>query len=220
MAAAVRGLSPVIITVRIPSRRSCWNRSAIPVFTTSLSTTVPITWRPSATSRGGAPSAAVRETVFVTSTGTKPLHLPPRGYCVRRSLADSATGDVDSAHPAVGAEGHQGGAGQLPTPEPEPFFGQHDDGATLRCLVCAAGQLGHLGQFSLADIWCRFELSGLTVAEGDGACFVEEERGAVSGGLHRPSAHGKDVGLDESVHAGDADGGQQGADGGGDQRHQ
>ena len=43
MAAAVSGLSPVIITVRMPMRRSSANRSLMPPFTMSLSSMAPST---------------------------------------------------------------------------------------------------------------------------------------------------------------------------------
>ena len=52
MAVAVSGLSPVIITVRMPMRRSSSNRSEIPCFTTSLRWITPRIVVPSATARG------------------------------------------------------------------------------------------------------------------------------------------------------------------------
>ena len=65
---------------------------------------------------------------------------------------------------------------------------------------------------------------GLAVAERDGAGLVEQQHVDVAGGLHRAARHGDHVRLDHAVHAGDADGRQQRADGGRDQadeqRHQ
>jgi hypothetical protein len=61
------------------------------------------------------------------------------------------------------------------------------------------------------------QLGGLTVAEGDGAGLVQQQGVDVAGGLHRPARQGEHVVLDHPVHAGDADGRQQGADGGGDE---
>ncbi len=59
------------------------------------------------------------------------------------------------------------------------------------------------------------ELGREAVAEGDGAGLVEEERIDVSGCLHGPAGHGEDVALHQAVHAGDADGGEEAADRGG-----
>ena len=66
----------------------------------------------------------------------------------------------------------------------------------------------------------RDELGGLAVAEGDGAGLVEQQGVDVAGGLDGPAAHGQHVALHEAVHAGDADGRQQRADGGRDEAHQ
>ena len=58
------------------------------------------------------------------------------------------------------------------------------------------------------------------VAQGDGARLVQQQRLHVAGRLHGPAAHGEHVALDQAVHAGDADGREQGADGGRDQADQ
>ncbi len=54
----------------------------------------------------------------------------------------------------------------------------------------------------------------LPVAEGDGAGLVEQQHVDVAGRLDGPAGQGDDVLLEEAVHAGDADGGQQRGDGG------
>jgi hypothetical protein len=64
------------------------------------------------------------------------------------------------------------------------------------------------------------ELGGLAVAQGDGAGLVEQQRVHVAGGLDGASAHGQHVVLHQAVHAGDADGREQAADGGGNQADQ
>ena len=58
------------------------------------------------------------------------------------------------------------------------------------------------------------------VAEGDGAGLVQQQHVHVSRGLDRAAAHGQDVVLHQPVDAGDADGAQQPADGGGNQADQ
>ena len=64
------------------------------------------------------------------------------------------------------------------------------------------------------------ELGGLAVAEGDGAGLVEQQRVDVACGFDGAAGHGEDVVLHQAVHAGDADGGEQAADGGGDEADQ
>ena len=61
------------------------------------------------------------------------------------------------------------------------------------------------------------EARGLAVADGDGAGLVQEQRVDVAGGLDGLARLGDDVGPQCAVHAGDADGRQQAADGGRDQ---
>ena len=67
IAAAVSGLSPVIMTVRMPMARSCAKRPLIPPLTTSFSRMVPRTSRPSATTSGVPPWRDTSSTVLATS---------------------------------------------------------------------------------------------------------------------------------------------------------
>ncbi len=62
MAAAVTGLSPVIITVRRPMRRRSAKRSFTPGLTTSLRWMTPTSRSPSDTARGVPPERAMRST--------------------------------------------------------------------------------------------------------------------------------------------------------------
>ena len=70
----------------------------------------------------------------------------------------------------------------------------------------------------------RQELRRLAVAERDGAGLVEQQRVDVARRLDGAARHGEHVEAHQPVHAGDADGRQQRADGGRDQgdeqRHQ
>ena len=70
------------------------------------------------------------------------------------------------------------------------------------------------------DAFGRQELDGLAIAQRDGAGFVQQQHVHVAGGLDRPARHGDHVGLDHPIHAGDADGGKQPADGRGNQADQ
>ena len=75
------------------------------------------------------------------------------------------------------------------------------------------GKLRRLGERFLGHAGRRNELRGLTVAEGDGARFVEQQHIHIAGRLHGPAAHREHVLLHQSIDAGDADRAQQAADG-------
>ena len=72
IAAAVSGLSPVIMIVLIPIFRSSPNRSLMPPLTTSLSWITPSTRAPSATTSGVAPCLATPSTAVRTGAGSSP----------------------------------------------------------------------------------------------------------------------------------------------------
>jgi hypothetical protein len=87
----VSGLSPVIITVRIPIERSWSKRSLIPSFTTSFSSMTPSASAPSATTSGVAPDEATLSTISSSSGGTA----PPCSATQRRT-ASAARPDIAS----------------------------------------------------------------------------------------------------------------------------
>ena len=116
MAAAVSGLSPVIITVRMPMRRSSAKRSRTPAFTTSLSATAPSS-RPSRTTASGVcparaiSSVARRSSIAATvasrsgcarsTESTAPLWIrpPPKlrpesRVCAVKGIASASAGSV------------------------------------------------------------------------------------------------------------------------------
>ncbi len=70
---------------------------------------------------------------------------------------------------------------------------------------------GHVGQLLLAVAAHGKEVRGHPVAQRDRPRLVEEEHLHVAGRLDGPAAHGEDVALDQSVHPGDTDRGEQGA---------
>ena len=102
----------------------------------------------------------------------------------------------------------------------ELLLGEHDDGTAFGGLVGQRGKLGGIGQLRGIDAVDRDELGGLAVTQGDGAGLVEHEDVDVAGGLDGAAGHGQHVGLVQTAHAGDADGGQKGADGSGSQAHE
>ena len=99
-------------------------------------------------------------------------------------------------------------------------LGQHDDAAAFRGLVGEARKLRCFRKFLLFDPRCGDEFRRFAVAQRDRAGFVQEQNVHVAGGFDRPSAHRQHILLHHAVDAGDADGGEQAADGGGDQAHE
>ena len=72
IAAAVSGLSPVIITVLMPIARRCAKRSRMPPLTMSFRWMTPSACVPSATTSGVPPARAMRSTMPASCPGTVP----------------------------------------------------------------------------------------------------------------------------------------------------
>ena len=72
MAAAVMGLSPVIMTERMPTFLKLDNFSFMPSFSTSFSRTAPSTLEPSTTRRGVPPCLAISSTAVLMLAGMLP----------------------------------------------------------------------------------------------------------------------------------------------------
>ena len=144
------------------------------------------------------------------------------GDGVHRALADAGAGQVDAAHAGLRGEGNELGvnAAQVAAAQVVLLLGQHDDRAALGGLVGERRELRGVGQPLLAHVGRGHELGGLAIAEGDGAGLVEQQRVHVAGGFDGAPAHGQHVVLHQPVHAGDADGREQAADGGGNEADQ
>ncbi|MNN01959.1 hypothetical protein D3C81_1145930 [compost metagenome] len=97
---------------------------------------------------------------------------------------------------------------------------QTHDGFAFRGRVSQRRQQRRFTQQRRIDAGQRVEHGGLAVAVGDGAGLVEQQHIHVAGHFHRLAGFGQHVGSQRAVHAGDADGRQQPADGGGNQAHQ
>ena len=226
MARAVRSLSPVIITVRMPIRRSSSKRSRMPSLTTSLSSMTPSTRaavvrpRPAAAACRRRRRSRRRPRRRRAGRG-RPATRTQRGHRAGGALAQlPAVGEVDAAHPRLRGERHEVArrAGRVRSRSPYPRLGQDDDAAALGGLVGQRGELGGVGDLVRPSAPpTASELRRLPVAEGDGAGLVQQQGAHVAGGLHGAAAHGQHVALHEPVHAGDADGRQQRADGGRDE---
>ena len=223
MAAAVSGLSPVIMTVRMPMARNCSKRSRMPPLTMSFRCTTPSARSRSATTSGVPPVREMRSVMSISSVGT----VPPCSWT--NSTTESVAplrmrrpSMIHAAHARLGGEGNEVGfvLGHFAAANVVRLLGQHHDGAAFGSLVGQAGKLRGVGQFGLGDAVHGNEFHRLAIAQRDGAGLIEQQRVDVAGGFHGLAAHGQHVVLHHAIHAGDADGGKQAADGGGNQADQ
>ena len=97
---------------------------------------------------------------------------------------------------------------------------QRHDRAAFRRFIREAGDQRGLGQFGLRYARCGHEIACHTIAEGDGAGLVEQQRIDIARRFDRAAGGGDDIEAHEPIHAGDADGREQAADGRRDQCHQ
>lgn len=112
------------------------------------------------------------------------------------------------------------GLRQLALADAEALLGEHHHAASLGRLVGQACQLSRIGKFALANAANGQKGRSLTVAERDSARFVEQEHIYVTRRLDGTSAGSQHIGRIQSAHAGNADSGQQRADGGRRQAHE
>ena len=223
MAAAVSGLSPVIMTVRMPIRRSSAKRSRMPPLTMSLRWMTPSSRPSSATASGVPPDLAMLVGDRARARGAA---------CGRRGLAHrraphrprpcgSTAPSTSTPLMRVWAEnGHELGVQRrhLAAADAVLLLGQHDDRAAFRRLVGEARRAApHRPARARSTPRHRHELGRLAVAERDRAGLVEQQRVDVARRLDGAARHGEHVEAHQPVHAGDADGRQQRADRGRDQ---
>ncbi len=100
------------------------------------------------------------------------------------------------------------------------LLGEHDDGAAFGRFVRSEASWAASARSCAVDAGQRHEFGRLPVAERDGAGLVEQQRVHVARRFDRAAGHGEHVEAHKAVHAGDADGGEQRADGRGDQGHE
>ena len=132
------------------------------------------------------------------------------------ALAKLAAVEIHAAHARVGGERNEVRfvLRDFAAAQAVLLFGQHHDGAAFRRFVGQARKLRGVGQFVFRDAADGDELHGLAVAQRDGAGLIQQQRVHVARGFHGFAAHGQHVVLHHAIHAGDADGGEQAADGG------
>jgi len=105
-------------------------------------------------------------------------------------------------------------------PQAVLLLGQHYDAAAFRRLVGQRGELRRLSQLPDGRPCDGRELHGLPVAQRNRPRLVQQEHVDVACGFNRSSRCGDHIAPDHAVHARDADGRQQPADGRWDQAHQ
>ncbi len=175
-----------------------------------------------------APRSAIRSASAATPLGQRADLLLDR---VDRSLQDGdASRRLDATRARLGAEGDllDDGPAQLGergvvadtgrAPElSQALARQVDDGAALRRLVLDRRNKSGFDRFGLRDAGRRHDRSGQAVAVRDRARLVEQDDVDVTGGLDGTAAHRQDVEPRDAIHARDADGRQEAADGGRDE---
>ena len=140
---------------------------------------------------------------------------------IDRALAQLAGADIDAGQPRHRRERDELGAGRRHlTPNIIFFLHQRDDRAAFRGFVGIAGKQCGFRGFAFAHARHHNDFSRQPVAEGDGAGLVEQQRIDVAGRFHRAAGHRQHVEAHQPIHAGNADGREQRADGGRDQRHE
>ena len=194
--------------------------------TTSLRWMTPSRRPPSARPSGVPPERAMRSTAARNAGGSATP--PPAGragelqHGIDGALAQLAAVEIDAGQPRRRRE----------RDEARDCGGEA--GMAARYFSCASATIERPSGVSSARLASsaasaasrsetpghRDDLGRHAVAEGDGAGLVEQQRVDVAGRLDRAARHGEHVELEQAVHAGDADGRQQAADGGRDQRHE
>ncbi len=132
---------------------------------------------------------------------------------LRRALANFPAVQVHSGHAGLRGKGNEDRImrSEFAAAEPVFFLGQDDDRAALRGLVGERSELRGAGQFSVSDAGSGVKRGRFAIAKCDGAGLVEEQHVHVAGGFHGAPGHRNHVALDQAIHAGDPDGGEQSA---------
>ena len=150
IAAAVSGLSPVIITVLIPILRNCAKRSLIPPLTTSLSSIVPSVSMSDATTSGVPPRCEISSTVFVDRLRKysarrfdKPADRVGRAFANAHFRFRAVGVKIDTAHARLRCERHKRRLQfvHLSRAQSEFLFRQHDNRASFRRFIGQRAQL-------------------------------------------------------------------------------
>ena len=133
------------------------------------------------------------------------------------ALPDTGTiRQIDPAHARLGGELQEGGAGLFLTGVTQAA-GQLQRGLAFGGLIVQAGQGRAANKLAAGGTLHGEEVRRQAVSKGNGARLIQDHGVHVAAGLHRLSGHGDHIKAGDPVHTGNADGGEQAADGGGDQ---
>ncbi len=154
------------------------------------------------------------------------IHVGTDGF--RRAFADGtgrltvAFGEIHTAHARLRGERDElcVQLGHLTRAQVELLFRQNHDGTAFGCFVGKRRELRGIGEALRLDARRGQKCRGHAIAEGDGASLVEQQHIHVAGRLHGAPAHRQNIALEHAIHAGNADGAQQSADGRGNQTNQ
>ena len=136
---------------------------------------------------------------------------------VRSAFANlGAIREIHAAHAGLGCKLHVGGARGFLNVGSQTAS-QLQRGFALGGFVAKAGQRRAANQIAAVCPFYGEEISGQAVAKGNGAGLVQNHGVYIAAGLDRLAGHGDHIEAGHTVHTGNADGGEQAADGGGDQ---
>ena len=133
---------------------------------------------------------------------------------IHRALAQAATGQINPRNTGLRGKGHNNTCFRgLRNGHMIPIRCQRHNRAPFRRFIRQAGQQNRFGKCGLRDALNRIKFIRHAVAKGDGAGFIEQQRVHIAGRFHSAARGGNHIEADEPVHAGNADGRKQAADG-------
>ncbi|MNJ19902.1 hypothetical protein D3C77_142260 [compost metagenome] len=148
------------------------------------------------------------------------LHPHEGQHRVHRALAKAALLVVDTRQPGLGSEGHGRQLIRSGLVEVMQLAQVLDNRLAFSGVVCQRSQQGTLAQLLAGDSGGGMQSTATAVAKGNGAGLVEHQHMHVTGRFHCTTGAGDYIQAHQAVHAGNADGRQQAANGSGDQGHQ
>ena len=139
-----------------------------------------------------------------------------------RALADLSPFEIHTAHARVRRERHESGSEgfDVALAKVEFLLGEHHHGAAFRGFIGEGCELSGVGELAFGHAGRVQEISGLPVAERDGAGFVEQQDVDVARGFHGASGDCNHVRAQHPPDAGEPDRREQPADRRWDQAHQ
>ena len=139
------------------------------------------------------------------------------------SFANLAAVEIHARHPRLRGKGNEHRFVRRPdlaSAQVVLFFRQHNNRPAFGRFVGERRELRGIGHLGRGNPRSGDELRCLAVAERDRSRLIEQQRVHVSGRFHGASRHCQHVVLHQAIHAGDADRGQQAANGGRNQADQ